>query len=169
MAGEIIRIGYAIPADIRPGRIFRIRPPVVSLGKIIMFAASASRTERRRNRYWLFAKISIRCGEDTLPVGGCEVGSLAQLLFAKRRSRYEECTGRDARKCAKFSTRYGAHFCLRPHVSSSLTLYRHTALPRGRSRSTPGGIPSNHGCGNLSSSIGPLAGARAASAETSRP
>src|SRR5438445_2629809 len=74
MAGEIIRIGYAIPTDIRARRVLRIRPPVVSLGKIIMFAASASRTERRRNRYWLFAKISIRCSKDALPVGGCNVG-----------------------------------------------------------------------------------------------
>jgi hypothetical protein len=105
MAGEIIRIGYAIPTDIRARRVFRIRPPVVSLGKIIMFTARASRTERRRNRYWLFAKISIRCSEDTLPVGGCNVGSLALLFFAKRQSRYEECSARDARKCAKFSTR----------------------------------------------------------------
>src|SRR5258707_15464769 len=89
---------------------------------IIMFAASASRTERRRNRYWLFAKISIRCSKDALPVGGCNVGSLALLLFAKRQSRYEECSGPDARKCAEFSTRYGAHSCLPRHVSSSLTL-----------------------------------------------
>src|SRR5882762_11049505 len=105
MADEIIRIGHAIPTDIRAGRVFRVWPPVVSLGKIIMFAASASRTERRRNRYWLFAKISIRCSEDALPVGGCNVGSLALLLFAKRQSRYEECSGPDARKCAEFSDR----------------------------------------------------------------
>jgi len=75
-----------------------------------MFAASASRTERRRNHYWLFAKILIRCSQDTLPVDGRDVGSLALLLFAKRQSRYEECSGPEACKCAKFSTRYGAHF-----------------------------------------------------------
>src|SRR5947209_17599852 len=96
MAGEIIRIGYAIPTDIRSRRVPGIRPPVVSVGKIIMFAASASRTERRRNRYWLFAKISIPCSEDALPVGGCNAGSLALLLFARRQSRDDECNGPDA-------------------------------------------------------------------------
>src|SRR5882672_2473198 len=104
MACEIIRIGHAIPADIRARRIFRIGPPVISLGKIVVLATGASRTERCRSRYGLFAKIAICGRQDAMPVDGCDVGSLALLLFAQCQSRQEERSGRGARQSVKFST-----------------------------------------------------------------
>ena len=42
--GEVLRVRHAVALDVGAIRVFRIWPPVVSFGKIIVFAASAPRT-----------------------------------------------------------------------------------------------------------------------------
>src|SRR5690242_4848836 len=107
---EIVRIGHAVAPDVRPRRVLRIRPPVITFGEIIMFAACAARARETRDGDGLLVKIFVCCGQNAVPVDRCEVRALSARFFAKAQSGHENAGSGHARQRAKLSSRY--HFIL---------------------------------------------------------
>jgi hypothetical protein len=104
---EIIRVGHAVSANIRTGRIPGIGPPVVSLGKIIVRPARAPRTRESGDGYGQLVKVAFRRDKNALPVDFCEVRNNGPGLLAECEPRHAERGRCEGRRNAEFSARPG--------------------------------------------------------------
>src|ERR1700761_800102 len=68
MVVEVRGVREAVPANVRPGGILRVGPPVVTLGKVVVSTAFASRGVDAGDRFRLLLQVSIGGAQDACAV-----------------------------------------------------------------------------------------------------
>ena len=89
---EVLRVGHAVPLNVRPFRISRVRPPVISLRKKIMPAAGAARTHDGRDRERRLPEVARGGPQHTGLFQGPEISGLSDCAGK------EQAGGRDKKR-----------------------------------------------------------------------